>query len=178
MSTSNTFLTLVAFMLLSTIMVGFYRNLARGGDTVVDSQSGITELTLATTYMELAQGLAFDEVTVDSFLTTTQLAALTDPSHLGVDNPPPSGEPTEVGFGTIDDIDDLNNYAIVDTSFKNISGIYKTTFSVKYVNPSNISQTSTVRTFVKRVDMSIWRIAPASKDTLKHSIIMGYFHFS
>ena len=177
MSTSNTFLTLVAFILLSTIMVGFYRNLARSGDTVVDSQSGIAELTLATTYMELAQGLAFDEATVDSFFTMAQLAALTAPSNLGPDNPPPSGEPTEVGFGTIDDIDDLNNYAITDTSFRGTSGIYRTQFSVKYVDPTNISSTSATRTFVKRVDMSIWRISPASRDTLKHSIIMGYFHF-
>lgn len=178
MGSNNTFLTLAAFVLLSTIMVGFFRNLARSGDSVVDSQSGIAELTLATTYMELAQGLAFDEVTVDSFITTAQINALKSPGSLGLENPPPSGEPTEAGFGSFDDIDDLNSFVIVDSSFKGSSGVYKTSFAVVYVNPANISQTSGTRTFVKRVDMSIWRISPPAVDTLKHSVCIGYFRFN
>ena len=177
MASNNTFLTIAAFVLLSTIMVGFYRNLARSGDTVVDAQSGIAELTLATTYMELSQGLAFDEATIDSYYTAAQINALTSPSSLGPNNPPPSGEPTEAGFSTFDDIDDLNSFSITDSSFRGISGIYRTTFSVSYVNPSNLSQVSTTRTFCKRVDMSIWRLYPPATDTLRHSIIVGYFHF-
>lgn len=177
MSTSNTFLTLGAFVLLATLMVGFYRNLARGGDTVLDSQSGIATLTLASTYMELAQGLAFDEATIDSFITVTDMAALTPPARLGPDNPPPSGEAVEAGFSTFDDIDDLNGLALVDTSFRKISGVYKTSFAVHYVEPTNLAQISTARSFTKRIDMSIVRIDPVSTDTLRHSVVVGYFHF-
>jgi hypothetical protein len=116
-------------------------------------------------------------VTIDSFFTPSQLGGMTSPSSLGPDNPPPSGEATEASFTTFDDIDDLNNHYIIDSSFKGISGVYRTNFAVSYVNPSNLSQVSTTRTFIKRVDMSIWRTNPPGRDTLRHSIIVGYFHF-
>jgi hypothetical protein len=128
--------------------------------------------------MELAQGLAFDEITVDSFVTTAQINALSAPTGLGPNNPPPSGEPTENAFGAFDDIDDLKGFSVIDSSFKGTSGVYRTTFNVVYVNPSDISQTSSTRTFVKRVDMTIWRLSPPAVDTLRHSITMGYFRFN
>ena len=127
--------------------------------------------------MELAEGLAFDEMTVDSFLTTSQIDLLTSPASLGPENPPPIEEPTESSFSSFDDIDDLNNYSVVDSSLKGITGAFNTTFKVSYVNPLDISQVSLVRTFLKRVDMKVWRIYPPSRDTLTHSIVMGYFHY-
>lgn len=177
MSSNQTMLTLGAFLLLAIILTSFYRLLANSGDTINDAQAGISTLTYATTYMELAEGLAFDEASVDSFLTTSQIALLTPPGMLGAENPPPAGEAVEDNFNGFDDIDDLNNFSIVDSTLKGITGSFQTTFKVYYVNPLDISQVSSTRTFVKRVDMKVWRIYPPSRDTLSHSIVMGYFHY-
>ena len=177
MSLNQTMLTLGAFVLLSVILTSFYRLLANSGDTINDAQAGISSLTYATTYMELAEGLAFDEMTVDSFVTTAQIGLLTAPVSLGAENPPPGGEATEDKFVGFDDIDDLNNYTIVDSTLKGITGSFRTTFKVYYVSPTNVSLISATRTFVKRVDMKVLRIFPPSRDTLNHSIVMGYFHY-
>lgn len=177
MSTYQTLITLGAFVLLSTLLVTFYQLLGQSGETVQSAQQGITALTLLTTYTELAYGLHFDEATIDTFLTPAQLNMLTHPSSLGKENPPPVGEPTESDFETFDDFDDLHNHIITNDNIPGVVGKYKTQFNVYYVNPNNLEQKMTTRTFVKRCDIKIWREDPTSKDTLKSAIVMGYFHF-
>ena len=177
MTSGQTMLTLGAFAIFLTLLLSFYGILAQSGMTINDAQAGISELTLATTYMEVAQGLAFDEATQDSFLTPSEIGVLTDPKLFGPENPPPGGEHVENGLKYFDDIDDLKNFEIVDSSLSTIVGTYKTRFDVNYVNPNSVDQISAVRTFSKRLDISVWRISPPSTDTLKASIVMGYFHF-
>ncbi|HLF15389.1 MAG TPA: hypothetical protein VI932_10920 [Bacteroidota bacterium] len=174
---SNVMLTLGSFILLSTILVAFYGNLAVGEGTVSNAQAGINQLTYATTYMELANGLSFDEATVDSFVTAASIDRLTAPSNLGMDFPALYPEPDETGFTTFDDIDDLNNFTITDSSLFGISGVFKTIFNVHYVDPMNLNLYKTTRTFVKRIDMVVVRLYPVSMDTLRYSMTMGYFHF-
>jgi hypothetical protein len=170
-------ITLGAFVIFSIILLSFYRVLADSSNTLNDAQAGISCLTLATTYMELAQGLSFDETTVDSFLTPSQISTLTAPANLGPDNPPPAGELTENNMKSFDDIDDLKNFVVADSSLSGILGKYKTRFDVNYVNPLNVDQISATRTFVKRLDIMVWRTSPPSTDTTKLSLVMGYFHF-
>jgi hypothetical protein len=177
MSSFQTVLTLFAFMLFSTILVSFYRLLGQSGDTIGNAQQGISEQTLVTTYTELANGLYFDEVSQDSNVTPSEINSLTSPTKLGPDNPPPTGEDNETNLKTFDDFDDLNNYDIVVSSMPGVIGTYKTHFDVYYVNPTNIDVKVASRTFIKRLDMKICRLYPPSKDTLKTSVIMGYFHF-
>jgi len=177
MSTYQTLITLGAFVLLSTLLVTFYQLLGQSGETVQSAQQGITALTLLTTYTELAYGLHFDEATIDSFITPSQINLLTHPSNLGKENPPPTGEETEADFKTFDDFDDLNGYEIIEDNIPGVVGTYKARFNVYYVNPQNIDQKMNSRTFVKRCDVKIWRDDPPSKDTLSSAIVMGYFHF-
>ena len=177
MSSNQTLITLGAFVIFSLILVSFYKILAQSSVGVNDAQAGISALTLATTYTEYAQGLSFDEATIDSFITPTELNSLTAPASLGPDNPPPTGELTENSLKAFDDIDDLKNFEVVDSTLKGVIGTYKTRFDVNYVNPLNVDQVSASRTFAKRLDLKVWRVYPPSKDTLKSSIIMGYFHF-
>jgi hypothetical protein len=177
MSSFQTVITLFAFMLFSTILVSFYRLLGQSGDTIGNAQQGISEQTLVTTYTELANGLYFDEVSQDSNITPSEINSLTAPTKLGPDNPPPAGEPAEVDLKTFDDFDDLNNYDIVVSSMPGVIGTYKTHFDVYYVNPINLDVKVATRTFIKRMDMKIWRLSPPSTDTLRTSVIMGYFHF-
>ena len=59
---------------------------------------------------------------------------------------------------------------------------YKTGFTVSYVDTNDVSHVVTYRTYLKRLDMKTWRIYPLplsdeTIDTLKTSIVMGYFHF-
>lgn len=177
MSTNQTLLTIGAFILLSTILVSFYGLLGQSGDTIGEAQQGISEQTLLTTYTELANALYFDEATIDSSLTVSEINLLTSPTALGPNNPPPIDEDYEVNLKTFDDIDDLHNFAIVESTMTGVIGTYKTIFSVCYVNPTNVNQKSSSRTFIKRLDMKISRLSPPSQDTLKSSIVMGYFHF-
>jgi hypothetical protein len=176
-STNQTLFTIMAFVLFYVLLISFYNILAQSTIGVNNAQAGISALTLATTYQEFAQQLSFDEATIDSFLTNSELNSLTAPGNLGVDNPPPAGEPTENTLKAFDDIDDLKGYTIVDSTLAGIVGTYKTSFDVNYVNPANVNQISATRTFVKRLDIKIWRINPKSTDTLTSSIVMGYFHF-
>lgn len=184
MSTGQTLLTLGAFILLSTILVTFYRLLAESGQTMDRSQASITAVSLATTYTQLAQGLSFDEATIDSFLTTSQVGHLTPVNGMGPDNqlgpdlPPNASLPRENQIGNFDDFDDFNNAVVVDSTLGGTLGRYATRFRVYYVNPTNVNTAATSQTFVKRMDMRIWRTFPPSADTLQFSLIYGYFQFT
>jgi hypothetical protein len=46
------------------------------------------------------------------------------------------------------------------------------------VQPGNIEVVSAAQTFVKRLDVTIWRIFPPGKtDTLRVSTVKGYYTF-
>ena len=173
MSTGQVILTVGAFMLLSTILVTFYGLVADSNRTIDSTQGDITEVALAISFQEIIQGMAFDEATGDSM--RVQVNDLS--STLGPDNPPPSGEDNETNLETFDDIDDFNGYEIDQVNPGGVLGRYRTHFSVFYVNPSDISQVSAGKTFVKRVDMRLWRVSPPGQDTLRTSFVVGYFHF-
>jgi hypothetical protein len=174
MSTNNVMLTIGAFMLFSLMLVTFYKLLANSGDMINNTQAGVSEISYATTYMELAQGLAFDEVTQDDLKHDS--TSLTPVANLGPDVAP-SGEPTENCFSNFDDFDDLNGYEIIDSSQQGITGIFKTHFKVYYTKSSNLDLVSTTPTFIKRCDMWVLRLSPPSPDTMKMSLVLGYFHF-
>ena len=173
MGTGHTILTLAAFILLSTLIVKFYDLSGSAGDSISSGQDGIFLTSIATSYIEMAQGLAFDRVTDTSNVGLTSVATLTSPDSLGRD----AGEDSLKEFN---DFDDFNKYSLekeAGTSGRR----YMTQFRVYYVNPDNIANISTTRTFVKRLDMKTWRTYPpagdAAIDTLRTSFIMGYFHF-
>ena len=85
MNTGQTMLTLAAFVFLSTVLMNFYRTLASTGDDISSGQDGILATTIATSYLEIAQGLSFDEVTDSSTLAFLNPSALTSPGALGHD---------------------------------------------------------------------------------------------
>ena len=177
MGTGQTMITLGAFVLLMTMLVTFYRLLAQSGETMDSAQAGITTVTLATSVEEIAQGLAFDEATIDSNITAATINLLTAPGSLGRENPPPIDEPDEDKIQHFDDFDDLNNFSYIDSTLGGTLGKYKLSFQVFYVDPTDIGQVRNNRTFTKRLDMKIWRFFPPSQDTLKLSLVSGYFHF-
>jgi hypothetical protein len=174
MTTGQTILTIGAFIFLTTIMLNFYQVTANTGDTIVRGQDGILATTVATSYLEVAQGLAFDQVTDTSNVALTSPAALTSPFYLG-------SEAGEDSMALFNDFDDFNNKDFQ----KQASGtnrIYQTHFSVYYVSPDNLGLKSATRTYAKRMDLKTWRVFPPATsaldiDTVRLSMVLGYFHF-
>jgi len=171
---NHTILTIGAFIVLTTILQNFYRLLGNTGDDIAGAQDMILATTIATSYLEMAQGLAFDEVTDTSSLALGNAAALTAPYALGRD------DADEDSVHKFDDFDDFHRFSIERTA-TGTNRRFATSFAVSYVNPSDVSQTSTTRTFLKRIDLTTWRSYPPSEgsplDTLRLSLVMGYFHF-
>ena len=172
---NHTLLTIGAFIFLSTILVNFYRLMGSTGDDVGNAQDMILAASISTSYIELAQGLAFDEK------TDTSSAAIGDPSKLtsvGDLGPDGSGEDSIAAFNDFDDFDGL----VVPKTATGTNKRFATRFTVSYVNPDNVDQISSVRTFMKRLDLKTWRTYPPGEngvpvDTVRMSIGMGYFHF-
>lgn len=172
MSTGQTLLTIGAFVLLTTILQGLYNSLINVGSDISSGQDGILATSIANSYAEIANGLAFDAVTVDSDTALITLAPLTYPGG------PEAGEDSVKNFN---DFDDFNGF--VDNKIAGGSGrTYRTRFTVSYVDSTSIGTIVNYRTNLKRLDMRTWRVFPAPLsdeivDTLTTSIVMGYFHF-
>lgn len=174
MSTGQTLLTIGAFMFLTTILLNFYRVVADTGQTIAMGQDGILATTIATSYMEVASGLAFDQVTDTSDIALGNPSALTSPAYL-------HAEAGEDSLARFNDFDDFNG-KVFDRQATGTDRIYRTTFRIRYVNPDDVSATSSVQTFVKRMDLRTWRIFPPASspieiDTVQISLVLGYFHF-
>lgn len=172
MTTGQSVFSIIALVLLSTILTNFYEITGQVGGDISSGQDGILLTSLATSYMEIAQGFAFDEVTDTMHVTGATLSVLTSPISLG-------RETGEDSLQVFDDIDDFKGY-VQDREVGNTNRRYRTQFNVVYVDPANLQSVATVRTFCKRLDMKMWRIAPmggGTIDTLRMSYVMGYYHF-
>ena len=175
MNTGQTIITIAAFVFLTTILVNFYGLVASTGDDIASGQDGILETTIATSYMELAQGLSYDEVSDSSDIAIHNAGALTMASQLGPD------DASEDSIQNFDDFDDFNGLT-VEKQPGGTNRIYRTHFVVNYVNPAYVQTIVASKTFVKRMDLKTWRIFPVAGekerlDTLRTSLVVGYFHF-
>jgi hypothetical protein len=183
MTTGQTMLAVGALVLLTTIMLNFYRVFSHQWVTIEETQIGIDATTVATSLFEFAHGLAFDQSS-----PVSSVNELTDPVNFGPD-PDPLGE-TDVEIiewnnptGNIyvfDDFDDLHGYEIeIDAGYGHV---YRAEFEVYYIEPSDVTQKSISKTYTKRMDLSIWRETPppptgADIDTVRMWTVMGYFTF-
>lgn len=173
MSSGQTLMALGAFILLSTLLLNFYSILGNTSDVAASGQDGILASTLATSYLEVAQGLAFDQITDTTDAAIGNPDMLTPILKLGPDSS------SEVGLGSFDDFDDFKGFAIEEVA-SGTNRRFRTEFDVNYVDPSNINNISNNRTFVKRMDVKTWRVYPpvnSRVDTLRLTLVMGYFHF-
>lgn len=173
MGSGHTLLTLGAFVLLSTILVNFYGTSASAGDAIGSGQDGIFLTSITTSFIEQAQGLAFDAITDTMHLGLSTVTSLTSPLHLG----PEAGEDSLLTFN---DFDDFNGFSI-EREAGTSNRRYRAEFTVSYVNATDLETSTLSRTFIKRLDIKTWRTFPVSReggvDTLRSSFVMGYFHF-
>lgn len=173
MSSGHTLITIFAFILLTTIITNFFDVTASVGRSLSSGQDGIFLTTLTTSYIEVAQGMAYDQITDTMHVGLSGVNTLTATTALG----PEAGEDSIADFNDFDDFNGLT----VDKDIYTTNLRYRTMFTVQYVDPTNPEVTSTTRTFVKRMDLKTWRVFPAPDstgiDTLKASFVLGYFHF-
>jgi len=174
MFANHTILTIGGFIILTTVLTSFYGLLGNTGDDIADAQDMILATTIATSYIEVAQGLAFDDLTDTSNAALHNLSALTEASALG---PELAGEDSIHEFNDFDDFNGL----VTERTATGTNRRYITEFSVYYVNPNDVGQVTTAKTFVKRLDTKTWRSFPPTAgtalDTLRLSFVLGYFHF-
>ena len=172
MGSGNTLLTLCAFVLFSTLLINFYDQTASAGTAISSGQDGIFLSTLTTSYIEMAQGMAFDNYTDTSHVEIANAFSLTSPTLLG----PEWGEDSLSKFN---DFDDFNGFSL-EKEAGTSNRRYRTEFKVFYVDGTDLEKNMNSRTFVKRLDMKTYRTFPVSAeapDTLRASFVMGYFHF-
>jgi hypothetical protein len=171
---NHTLLTIGAFILLTSILLGFYRLLGATGDDITNAQDLILATTIATSYVELAQGLSFDEVTDTTSAAIGNPSIMTSASQLG----PEAGDDSIAVFNDFDDF----NRLVVEKAATGTNKRFTTSFRVNYVRPDNVDSYSTSQTYTKRLDLKTWRSYPTptsneTVDTLRMSIVVGYFHF-
>lgn len=175
MNTGQTFLTIGALVLLMTSLVGFYRLLGHNGDRLEVSQTGITATTIATSIMEIATSLPFDAVTDTTDAAITAIGLLTAPNNLGNEGA------DDDSLHKYNDFDDFDGDTLVRVLPGGL-GEFTVAFAVHYVDPANVNTVQNSRSYVKRLDMTIWKSLPPppageAADTTRMSMVMGYFHF-
>jgi len=165
MNTGQMIMTLGAMMLLSTIMLRVNTANLTNESIRDDAQFGVLATSLATSIIEEAQSKAFDEKS--DTMNVTALTQLT--SVLG----PETGETED----TFDDFDDYNGFTKRDSTMP--SAIFDISCQVVYVEPDNITGSTSNRTWNKKLIVTITR--PVSADSsvlaLRTASIFSYWYF-
>jgi hypothetical protein len=167
MNTGQVMLSIAAFMFLGTVLVNFNHLVLANNEDMSNSHDLIIASTIASTYLEAAQAMNFDEKSIEDPVYDPM--NLTAPNDLG-----PEGEYDITQF---DDFDDFNGYSVTEQAEGN-NGVFRSDFTVTYVDPEDINYKS-VQTFVKRLDIKTWRVdVPATRDTIRMFTTMAYFKFN
>lgn len=159
---SSQFLLLAGGILFFTnLVLTFNRSSMSQALVVYENESFIYGESLSQGLLEEIQTRAFDENTVSSMVDS--LEELSPANSLGYE----SGEDS---INQFDDIDDFNNYAFTDS----LSGQdnFVVNVSVYYINTYLPDVISNLRTFSKRVDISLDN--PYLQGTVRVSRIFSY----
>jgi hypothetical protein len=142
MSHIQTFLVIGGMVLLSVLVMNFYQITSVQIDTRSYNEAIITGTAIGQSLFEEISTKAFDENTISKMIgSVDSLSAVLGPDF---------GENNRALF---DDVDDYNNYQSSDS----LAGLGKFNYKIRvhYVQRLNPDVISNVRTFAKRVDVSI-----------------------
>ncbi len=168
MGTGQMLLTIGAVILLGNIILTTNRGIANSSQLMLKTNFGLEAVSLASSTVEEAESLPFDEST--RFNSDTSTSQLTAAANLGEESS--SGD-------TLDDFDDYNGppnqgYRIASLTLG--TGIYDVKTHVCYVTPSNLTGSSSTPTWHKRIDVWVWNTAD-TKDTIEVSSVYSYWYF-
>lgn len=159
-------ITIGAIAILGGVILNVNRDINNTGSILLHSNMGIEEVSLATSIMEEAQGLAFDEITDTSVVTAP--SQLTPANALGQEN----GDSTDLD--DFDDFNGLNNNGRLEIDTL-ATGIYYVYTRVCYVNQNNLMGKSAIQTWNKRLDVWVWNAM--GTDTVKMQTVFSYWSF-
>jgi hypothetical protein len=171
MGLGQTLLSVLAMVMLGTVMLTVNTNTQDSNSAVQMSQYRIMAASLATSTIERATGLAFDQNTVSSDISST--SSLTAVNALGVE----TGECDSVE-NTFNDFDDYAHFHKIvkgDTFFFRSADFYVWSWVdyVQIVGDSVAHWTSP--TYNKRI--MVYVSSPYMNDTLKYSTVYSYWYF-
>jgi hypothetical protein len=170
MSSGQTLMAIGALILLSVVILSGNRRMNDNEEYLLKTRFGLEATAIATSLIEEASQLAFDEQSWDTTKIEKVPSDFTLPYYLG----PDAGE---TGFDTFDDFDDFNKWGKTDTTQQNI---YKILCTVGYVDAGptavNLDSYSSSRTLYKKLDVTI--TSPITNDTLELSYIHGFWFFN
>ena len=173
MNTGHSMMAAGAMMLLAISILGINNKFLNTTSVLYNTKFGVLAISLGTSIIEEANGKAFDLAgSSDAITSVTQLTA---PSSLG----PASGE----FYPYFNDFDDFNNFHKSDTikiDQKNFA-VFDIDCKVHYVSEADPSLISSVKTWHKRIDVSVtspsMRNANNQQDSIKLSSVYSYWHF-
>lgn len=164
-------MSVLAMGMLATVMLTVNTNTQDSNNAVQMSQYRIMAASLATSTIQRATGLAFDENTVSS--NVTAVTGLS--TYLGVD-----GAEVDTLENTFDDFDDYNGFhkwVKGDSVFFRSADFYVWS-TVDYVTISGntvVTSPMAARTYSKRI--IVYVASPYMTDTLNASTIYSYWYF-
>ena len=176
MGLGQTLLTIMSLILMGRLVLNINGTTLDAGFAKDMAEYRITATSLGTSLLESANGLSFDEATVDTFLLVTEIGSLTDAATFGKDF-------GESGITSFDDVDDFDNYDTTE-AIPN-SATFKIHGKVEYieVSGSTLSVTAAKR-FNKLITVYVtsdylvdYSVDPPRPDTLIFKSIYSYWYF-
>jgi len=172
MGLGQTMMSVLALGMLATVMLTVNTNTGDANTAVQMSQYRIMAASLATSTLERATGLAYDQATVASDVPGT--SSFTVPQYLGVE----TGEidSVENTFNDFDDYAHFHKWVKADTVFFR-SADFRVWSTVDYVTITGgaVVTSTAAQTYSKRI--TVYVASPYMNDTLKYSTIYSYWFF-
>jgi hypothetical protein len=176
MNTGQMMLTILAMVLLSSVILTVNRGFLTTNSTMENNRVDILAISLANSIIEHASSLSYDEKTVGAAITKT--ISLTPYTSLNLESPEKRDS-----TNTFDDFDDYNCYRTnpkVDSiEVPGTSPLKKFYFksycSVDYVDSTNPDVVSTSQTWNKKLTVRIF--SPNMADTIRLSTVYCYWRY-
>lgn len=162
-------LTIGAFILLMLVIVSVNSRTLSTEDVMYDSNFGITATSIASSIIEDASKLKFDDITDTLALDPKKdLNLLTAPGSLRTESSEDPKNPK-----TWNDFDDYNGYAGTDSTLH--SAVFNFRCEVHYVDFDAPDVNVNTRTFHKKISVWVW--SKSMKDTMYQSSVFSYWYF-
>ncbi len=161
-------ITVGAMVLLSLVILNVYNGYLVNNGVVMNSKFDILAVSLATSIIEDANGLAFDQ-------KTTGGHTIIYSSELSSCGPGSSEYYNSRTDNNFNDFDDYNGLHIVYNDSTLESAVYDIRCEVGYINDYQPTRFVSNKTWFKRLDVYV--SSPSMQDTVKMSTVMSYFYF-
>ena len=166
MQGGESIITIGAVALLTFTAININNSFTEDDQFFNQTRFGLEAIALASSIIEEASQLPFDEQSWDSTKIEKIPTDFTIANSLGPDF-------GETDFATFDDFDDFNGFSSAETTMQNV---YNISCNVVYINPAYPDIESINRSFFKKLSVSV--SSKVSSDTLSLSYVHGYWYFN